>query len=131
MDRLKQRLAVAQKALSTLEEVLSISNPSTIERDAAIQRFEYTFEAVWKAVKQYLLDREGLDVGSPKGVIRASLSVGLLNEQEATLGLEMVDDRNLSVHTYNEALAVMVFGRLHPYTDLMAKWLKRLNEKIA
>ena len=33
-----------------------------IERDAAIMRFAYTFEAAWKAVQLYLYEHEGLDV---------------------------------------------------------------------
>jgi predicted PP-loop superfamily ATPase len=44
MERLKQRLEVAQRALETLKEVLSETNRTVILRDAAIQRFEYTFE---------------------------------------------------------------------------------------
>lgn len=45
MERLKQRLATARQALGTLEE-LREEPFSKIVRDAAIQRFEYTFEAV-------------------------------------------------------------------------------------
>lgn len=54
MDRLNERLRVAKSALSRLEEVVSIDSPSLIERDATIQRFEFTFEALWKAAKEYL-----------------------------------------------------------------------------
>lgn len=46
MERLKERLSTAQRALSSLQELSSLAQPSQIERDAAIQRFEYTFEAV-------------------------------------------------------------------------------------
>ncbi len=130
MERLQQRIKVAIQALGTLEEVLAISAPSKIERDASIQRFEYTFEAIWKAAKQYLLDVEGLDIGSPKGVIRASYSVGLLTEEETGLALEMVDDRNLTVHTYNEALAEMIFSRIHGYAKLMRKWLEGIEQRM-
>jgi nucleotidyltransferase substrate binding protein (TIGR01987 family) len=127
---MKQRLKVSYRALATLDEVLAIPSPTRIERDASIQRFEYTFETVWKTAKQYLLDYEGLDIGSPKGVIRSSLSVGLFDDVEAALALEMVDDRNLSVHTYNEALAEMIFGRLFKYAVLMKKWLDEVNKRI-
>lgn len=78
MERLKERFVVARRALTTLEEVLAIPRPSRIERDAAIQRFEYTFEACWRAAHRYLVVVEGLDVGSPKACIRASREVGLL-----------------------------------------------------
>jgi hypothetical protein len=54
-------------------------------RDAAIQRFEYTFEATWKAAQIYLRQVEGLEVGSPKGVLRLSLQVGVLDASEARL----------------------------------------------
>lgn len=130
MERLRQRLDIAKKALTTLDEVLQIASPSKIERDAAIHRFEYSFEAVWKAVKQYLLDVEGLDIGSPKGVVRSSLAVGLLQEAETIAALEMADDRNLTVHTYNEALAELIFGRIPGYAKLMNKWLLEMNKKI-
>ena len=44
MDRLTERLAIARRALSTLEESLKASTPTAIERDAAIKRFEYSTE---------------------------------------------------------------------------------------
>jgi hypothetical protein len=56
VERLKERFGVAQKALATLREVLAETNPSVIVRDAAIQRFEYTFEAFWKAGQEFLRD---------------------------------------------------------------------------
>lgn len=55
MERLKERLAIAQRALTTLEELLALPHMSPVERDAAIQRFEYTFEACWRAAQRYLL----------------------------------------------------------------------------
>ena len=45
MERLKQKVGGAKRALKTLEELLDSQNLSIVERDAAIQRFEYTFEA--------------------------------------------------------------------------------------
>ena len=42
MDRLNERLSLARKALATFHEILSESK-SAVVRDAAIQRFEYTF----------------------------------------------------------------------------------------
>ncbi|WKT85144.1 HI0074 family nucleotidyltransferase substrate-binding subunit [Thermosynechococcus sp. JY1339] len=98
----------------------------TIIRDAAIQRFEYTLEAVWKAAQLYLREREGLDIASPKGVIRACLAVGLLTPEEGRLALKMVDDRNLTVHTYNETLADAIFSRLAQHAMLMDRWLAAL-----
>ena len=79
MERLKARLSSARRALETLKELSGIEKVTVIQRDAAIQRFEYTFEAVWKAGRLYLKEVEGLDIGSPKGVIRACMKTGVLN----------------------------------------------------
>jgi len=35
-----------------------------MNRDASIQRFEYTYEAVWKAAQLYLRNRENLELPS-------------------------------------------------------------------
>lgn len=117
---------VAQKALATLQELPLGERTDTIIRDAAIQRFEYTLEAVWKVAQLYLREREGLDIASPKGVIRACLAVGLLTPEEGRLALKMVDDRNLTAHTYNETLADAIFSRLAQHAMLMDRWLAAL-----
>lgn len=49
MERINDLSRIAQKALNSLTEIVSEENPTAIQRDAAIQRFEYSFEAVWKA----------------------------------------------------------------------------------
>jgi len=130
VERLKERLAVARKALGTLQELLVIEHPTKVERDAAIQRFEYTFEAVCKAAGRYLLLIEGVTVGSPKGIVRSSREVRLLTDDQAVLTLEMVDDRNLTVHTYNEALAEQIYGNFNRHAKLLAHWLDAMEEKV-
>ncbi len=129
MERLKERLQIANQALSRLEEALTIDTPSLLERDATIQRFEFTFEALWKVAKEYLYTIEGLDVASPKGVIRSSRELGILDEPSTILALIMTDDRNLTVHTYNEALAIEIYNRIKPYASLMRDWLNKLERR--
>jgi hypothetical protein len=38
----------------------------------------------------------------------------------------MVDHRNLTAHTYNEALADEIFAALPEYRRLMRTWIERL-----
>lgn len=66
MGRVLERIQVAEKALATLKELAFLEDPSPVERDAAIQRFEYTFEAFWKALQAYLREKEG-PRGKPQG----------------------------------------------------------------
>ncbi len=125
MARADQRIATALQALATLDE-LAHQPASSIVRDASIQRFEYTFEATWKAAQAVLLDRFGIELASPKPVVRASLENGLLTEEEARTGLAMVDHRNLTAHTYNEELANAIFAQIPGYRRLLRNWLERL-----
>lgn len=131
MDRLSERLELAAKALGTLREVAADSYDDAVRRDAAIQRFEYTFEATWKAAKLFQLEVEGVEVGSPKAAVRAAFQVGLLTEEEAERALGLVDDRNLTVHTYNEELARTLASRLPGHAELMGAWLDRMGKRRA
>jgi nucleotidyltransferase substrate binding protein (TIGR01987 family) len=126
-ERLIERIEAARKALAAFEEVMRIEEPSSIERDAAIRRFEFTFETVWKAAKEVLLIREGIDIGSPKGVIRSCREVGMIEQDQTVTALKMVDDRNLTVHTYNEKLALEIYSRLHMYMTFLKIWLGKLS----
>ncbi|MBI4004288.1 MAG: nucleotidyltransferase substrate binding protein [Candidatus Omnitrophica bacterium] len=130
MERLRQRLLVAHEALSSLQEILQKSSVSLVERDAAIQRFEYTVEAVWRAAQRHLEVVEGLSAGSPKAATRLCREAGLLDDDQATQALEMVDDRNLTVHTYNEQIAQRIYGNLPRYAALMEQWLKRMEARL-
>ena len=129
MGGLSQRLATANKALKTLKTVAGHKRPSLEKRDAAIQRFEYTFEAVWKAIQHYLEEQEGLSIASPKGCIRSSREVGLLSDVESVLALHMADDRNLTSHTYNERIAKEIYRALYQYCELLGKWLHAAEER--
>jgi hypothetical protein len=74
--RTQERLAVARRALGTLQKLSLLQGVSDVVRDAAIQRFEYTFEATWKAAQAYLAEIEGLEALSPRAAIRGSFQVG-------------------------------------------------------
>ncbi len=124
-----ERMETAKRALSSLEAVLR-EPKSDIVRDAAIQRFEYTYEACWKAAQFFLKHHEGNDISSPKSAIRASFQMNMLSEAEARLGIAMADDRNLTVHTYNEELAEEIYSRLASYADLMKAWLTAMARRV-
>lgn len=127
MERLTHRLALARRALNSLDELAHLPTPSLIERDAAIQRFEYTVEACWKAARAVLAEYFGLELASPKPVVRACAQNGLFAEIDARAAMDMIDDRNLSSHTYNEELAIAIFSRLAAHEAVLARWLAALE----
>jgi len=125
--RVHQRLQMARRALATLQELTPITSPTSVERDAAIQRFEYSTEACWKAAQSMLSMHFGLELASPKSVIRASAQNGLLTEAAARLAMDLVDDRNLTSHTYNEALAQAIWSRLPGHLAVLQQWMEALE----
>ncbi len=101
---------------------------SVIVRDAAIQRFEYTFEAFWKLTKEYLKVKEGIISNSPKSCFREVFTVGMINEDETIKLLEMTDDRNMTSHTYKEEVAQIIYGKLKEYSRLMEDVMRRFED---
>ena len=129
MERLELKVRQFEKALGTLQAVLQAA-PSEIARDAAIQRFEYTFELCWKTLSLYLREMHGIDCRSPKSCFREGLAVGLYNAATAEKLLRMTDRRNETVHTYNEELANKIYGEIrNVYRGLMDQLLHSLKAK--
>jgi nucleotidyltransferase substrate binding protein (TIGR01987 family) len=127
MERLVLKMNDARRALSTLEEIAG--EPFTvIVRDATIQRFEYTFESLWKFIKEYLKLREGIIANSPKASFRGLFSIGMLTEDETAQCLEMTDRRNDTSHTYKEAVAEIIYKRImDEYVTLIRNVLAKLT----
>lgn len=113
MDRLQE--AVAQPETSIL-------------RDAVIQRFEFTFELTWKTLQIYL-EHHGLECGSPRATLKKSFAEGLIpTPEEADIWLQMLDDRNLTSHAYDEALAQHIYQRIaQDYTPLLDRMAHRIQ----
>jgi nucleotidyltransferase substrate binding protein (TIGR01987 family) len=118
------------RALATLKEIAE-EPYSPIVRDASIQRFEYTFEAMWKMLQKYLKEREGVIAQSPKSVIRELLALNLVSPEETELLLDMADKRNLSSHTYLEEIAELIYSHLKQYRDIMAKVKTVIQQRSA
>lgn len=128
MDRVTERLEVADKAQSTLFAALHNDTlPSMERRDVCILRFVYSFEATWKAAQALLRQHHGIVANSPRAVMRACVTVGILDEPTGEAVLRMVEDRNLASHTYNEKLAEALDARLPTHAAAMRAWLEGLK----
>jgi len=127
MEKLKIIAEDTKNALGTLKEIMEMPY-SVIIRDAAIQRFEYSFEIFWKFLKEYLRVKEGIICNSPKSCFREAFNVKLLTEQETVTALEMTDDRNLTAHTYHEEVAEEIYRKINNYYKLMDKVYRNLIE---
>lgn len=127
MERLYERITLAEKALARLHELAGKADLSDIERDALIQRFEFSFEILWKCARDYLFVEHGIDAASPKKVIRACRDVGIFDDDQTKEALMMADDRNLTTHTYDEEFAQRMVCRVADYDELLQVWLEKIK----
>ena len=93
-------------------------------RDSAIQRFEFTFELAWKTMKAYAEDK-GIKTHSPKDAMRSVFQLGLIDDDPTWL--KMIETRNKTSHTYNQALAEEVYKILPKYLPLLKKLSQTLS----
>jgi uncharacterized protein YutE (UPF0331/DUF86 family) len=131
MERLETRLAEAEAALATLDEVVGKKPRSLMERDSAILRLIYTFEATWKACQQLLVDREDIEVASPNTAIRAARRLGWLSDDDAEGAMRIGRDRNLAVHMYRGRIGAEIDERLAGHVALLRRWLEALQRRAA
>lgn len=118
-ERWEERFENYCKALRKLEEALHQKEFSVLEKDGVIQRFEFTMELAWKTIQDILNSRGYPDLKGPKPVIKQAFKDGIIaNGQE---WINMLEDRNKSVHLYDETLALSIFGKIQlQYFGLLA-----------
>ncbi|MBK8189802.1 MAG: nucleotidyltransferase substrate binding protein [Vampirovibrionales bacterium] len=116
--RANQAFDKFQRALTNLQTELDSDAGDAKSRNSALLTFMLTFETFWKALKAALSACEGVDAGTPKEALRSARQVGWLCGDEAQW-LEMADDRNLIVHTYNDEQAETIFRRIKGYAPAL------------
>jgi nucleotidyltransferase substrate binding protein (TIGR01987 family) len=79
-DYLDEKIATFEQALKTFSEAL-LPHPSQLERDGAIQRFEYCFDLSWKTLKRFLEKSGMVDLNSPRSVFSAAYSEKVIDNE--------------------------------------------------
>lgn len=131
MERLERRLVEAAAALSTLDELASKANRSLVERDSAVLRLIYSYEAIWKACQKLLASLENISAGSPNASIRAARGLGWLSDEDAEAAIKLGEERNLAVHMYREHVGEQIDRHLTAHAALLRRWLDALKQRAA
>ncbi len=95
--------------------------------DGTIQRFEFCIELFWKALRRVLLEN-GIEAGTPKEAIQKAYQAKWINGEK--MWIQMLRDRNLTSHTYEEETANDIYSRIPDYYDMMLDTLKSLEQRI-
>lgn len=124
MTKLESLRKQFQTALARLNGVLA--EPKTeIVRDAAIKRFEFTFDLSWKTMRAFLDERKGISCNSPKECIREAYRQGLIEYD--VLWIQMTDWRNRIVHEYSEEFANELYEKLPKLSELFNQMERALG----
>ncbi|MEK9178970.1 MAG: HI0074 family nucleotidyltransferase substrate-binding subunit, partial [Patescibacteria group bacterium] len=118
------------KALERLKEAATLPSEVTVNQDATIQRFEFTFELSWKLMKS-IVELDGLVAESPRSAFRQAAVLGLIDNP--VTWFEFLDGRNLTVHTYKEEIALKVYKSAKefiPYVEKLLSSAKYYLDKL-
>ncbi len=122
MTELQNLVKNLRKANKRLKEAARAQS-TRMNKDATIQRFEFTFELAWKALQEYIRD-QGFDCNSPKSCIREGAKLEIIHNPEDWF--EFLKARNLIAHTYNTKLADKVYRKAVKFSKESDILLKKL-----
>jgi len=98
-----------------------------LDRDGVIQRFEFTFELLWKVLQEYAMF-EGLEAASPREAFRIAADVGLIDDPVPWF--EFLKNRNRTTHLYDEKEAREVLSHLPSFVNAVEALLAVLHSAL-
>lgn len=104
--RWQQRFANFKKAHGQLTSALTLMQQrslSDLEKQGTIQAFEFTYELGLNLLRDYLLWQGAASLAGSRDTIREAFKRELISDGHTWMA--MLQDRNRTVHTYNEATA--------------------------
>ena len=131
MERLDRGLAEAAAALATLDELAGKNERTLVERDSAVLRLIYLYEAIWKACQKVLAAMENVSAASPNATVRAARALVWLSDDDAEAAIKLGEERNLAVHMYRDQVGQQIEGRLAAHAALLLRWLEALQRRAA
>ena len=128
--RWQQRFANFQAALEQLEGFFEPPELNEREQQGLIKAFEYCFELGWSTLRDLLLAEGNTDlIGSPD-TLRLAFSRGLIDDGETWM--RMIQDRNLTSHTYNRVTAEQIAAHVaERYLGCFQRLRARLQQRLA
>lgn len=130
-----QRFNHFSKAYAQLNEAVGLSRQrrlSKLEEQGLIQAFEFTHELAWKLLRDFLEERGVQNMFGSKDATREAFKTGLIKNGE--IWMKMIESRNLTSHTYNEATAAEISASIIKsysveFTDFLVRMQKLKEEQ--
>lgn len=116
-DNYRRAFLLLREVVETMQE-----RPlSQLEKEGAIQRFEYSWELAWKTLKDYLEYRGiVLETITPSAVIKSAFAAKIIGSGD--IWMKALDARNEMSHSYNFATFEKII------TEIKEQYLSILEE---
>ncbi len=124
MTKKESQLQDLQTAAKRLQEALAIRKDDIV-RDAVIQRFEFTFELLWKLLAT-ILQENGMEFRGIKTVFRDAARIEIINDPEEWFSY--LEARNLTTHTYDLEVAEKVYQTVKKFNNSLQMLLPKLED---
>ena len=112
-------------AIERLKEALILPSENTINQDATIQRFEFTFELSWKLMQEVLIENRVDTSRGVKTIIRDSANLGIIDSPEDWF--KFLEDRNITAHTYKESEVRSIYKDTKDFPPLVQNLLDKVK----
>lgn len=121
----------ALKSLATTIDRMENERYNNYEecRDSLIQRFEYCADTFWKYLRDFVRVKFNIEIelARPKAVFKECSEINLISQQELSALINLIEDRNLTSHGYNENIAESIGSRISTHYGTMFNIINRLD----
>ena len=126
--RWQQRFSNYQKALAQLETFAQPPALNEREQQGLIKAFEYTYELAWNTLRDLLRSQGNAGLLGSRDTLREAFRLGLIEAGDTWM--LMIQDRNLTSHTYNRATADAIGQQvLNRYLPCFQQLRARLEQR--
>ena len=127
--RWQQRFSNYTKALAQLETFVQPPALNEREQQGLIKAFEYTFELAWNTLRDLLRSQGNTTLLGSRDTLREAFRLGLIDAGETWM--LMIQDRNLTSHSYNRATADAIAEQIiNSYLPCFLQLRQRLEKRI-
>jgi nucleotidyltransferase substrate binding protein (TIGR01987 family) len=128
--RWKQRIENYSTALAQLRSAIQeTANPSNLEKEGTIQRFEFTHELAWKVMKDYLQYEGIVGITGSRSATREAFNKGLISNGQ--VWMDMIESRNKTVHTYLEDILTTEYDTIvNTYFPLFEQFYQKMKSLL-
>ena len=127
--RWQQRFSNYNRALAQLETFVEPPALNEREQQGLIKAFEYTFELAWNTLRDLLRSQGNTTLLGSRDTLREAFRLGLIEAGESWM--LMIQDRNLTSHSYNRATADAIAAQiLNSYLPCFQQLSQRLKLRV-